>query len=173
MKKFILRYGITAGIFLAAFLAISMYFASRNSGNSTGTGEIIGFSAMISAMGICMWMASSGYMRETGDRRYLPLMWMNLGIGIIASLFYLLGWALTYKFIYPDFVQDFMDSLDRGLQSGKVSKATYDEYSANMKLYDQPVYFILFTLMEIVPVAVPLALLVSFITRLANKSPQR
>lgn len=173
MNKLILRFGLISGLFLGLLMAISFYFASKNHGNMNGNGEIIGYSSMLVVLSICMWMAGSRYIRENGRSGYVKLWLINLGIGTIASICYLISWALTYHFIYPDFVQDFMLSLDKGYAAGKIPKSTYDEYSANMKNYDKPLYFIAYTLMEIFPLAVVMSLIIALIMYVAQRKTAR
>lgn len=165
MKNNILKYGSIAGLVLAVFMFTSFFLKRNSCAEDMGTGIVLGYAAMLLSMGICMFLALNGFYKNNTLPSMGKTMLLCLGIGGMASLIYVIGWAFTYKFVVPDFATKYLGSLEQMVQKGKMTKAELDEAVSMMKDYDKPVYFVLYTLMEIAPVAIFLGLLLPLTTR--------
>src|SRR5689334_3940238 len=120
MKKHILLFGTIAGLVLAVYIVITFSVLASMDGEDFSGGEIFGYSIMTLVLGFCMVLA---LLRLKKDKIFSigKGIVVCLGLGTLASLFYVASWALTYKFIVPDFAIKMIASLDRQLQKGKIT----------------------------------------------------
>src|SRR5688572_24578865 len=101
MMKYILRFGLIAGIILMLEIIITFSLMKR-SGNMQGS-EVFGYSIMALVLGICMVLAMLRFRKE-GPAKIGKGIMLCLGLGVLASFLYVIGWAITYHFIVPDFM---------------------------------------------------------------------
>lgn len=160
MIKLILRYGLMSGILLSAFMVWS--FSNMQSNSSHGMQSVvIGFASMIVSLGVFMVLANLKHEKMTGAFRFKDSVTLNLGIAVLVSVMYLISWALVNHYIYPEFVEDYKAALGKQLHEKQLTEKGYREAMEMMANYPRPLYFIMYTLVEILPLALVLALVMS------------
>lgn len=160
MKKQITKYGLAVGIFLAAELIVTFSLIDKAKHDMSG-GLILGFSMQVLAFLTGMWLALKSYRKEVEIVKPLPAIGLCAAIAVVGSIFYVLGWAFTYKFIFPDFKEWMMNMYQSQVDAGKATQAEYTEMVSSMKNYDSPVVFTLYTLMEVLPTGLLLSVIIA------------
>ncbi len=173
MKKIVLVYGIIAGLIVTGMMVFSTgYFCAK--GDFEG-GMIYGYSAMILASSmIFVGIKSFRDKHNGGIINFGKAFKIGLFISLIASTTYVIGWLINYYFFMPDFMDKYAAvMIDKakasGISADKLAKETAQ--MAQMKeWYENPLFVILMTYVEILPVTLILTLISALI--LKRKTPK-
>jgi hypothetical protein len=168
MKKLVLVYGIIAGLIVTGMMAFSTsYYCTK--GDFEG-GMIYGYSAMIIAFSmIFVGVKSFRDKHNGGTINFGKAFKIGLFISLIASTIYVIGWLVNYYLFMPDFMDKYTAVMlakakASGISADKLAKKTAD--MAQMKeWYKNPLFVILMTYVEILPVAVVITLISSLILK--------
>jgi hypothetical protein len=172
MKKLVFVYGIIAGLIVTAMMAFSTgYFCTK--GDFEG-GMIYGYASMILAFSmIFVGIRSFRNNHNEGIISFGKAFKIGLYISLISSTIYVIGWLINYYFFIPDFMDKYAAAM---IAKAKASGMAADELAkqtaqmAQMKQwYKNPLFIILMTYVEILPVA----LLISLIAALILKRKQK
>src|SRR5690606_33371783 len=90
-------------------------------------------------------------------------------IMLIASSFYVITWLIDYYVFMPDFAETYAAHTLESLKSSGASQAEIDAQSKEMasfvKMYKNPLFVILMTYMEILPVGLLITLISALILK--------
>ncbi|TDB61136.1 DUF4199 domain-containing protein [Arundinibacter roseus] len=168
MKRIILIFGTIAGLLVSAFMvwSISTCYQSDNfEGN-----VFLGYASMILAFAF-IFVGVKNYRDSISDGTlsFKKAFLIGLYITLVASTIYVVIWLVDYYFFIPDFMDRYTDYV---LKEAGTSGATATELAkqkADMEtyksMYQNPLFVILFTYAEILPVG----LIVSLISALILK----
>jgi hypothetical protein len=168
MKKVVLVYGIIAGLIVTGMMAFSTgYFCTK--GDFEG-GMIYGYSAMIIAFSmIFVGVKSFRDKHNGGIINFGKAFKTGLYISLIASTIYVIGWLINYYLFMPDFMDKYAAVMvakakASGVGADELAKTT--AYMAKMKeWYKNPLFVILMTYVEILPLALVVTLITSLILK--------
>jgi len=168
MKKLVLVYGIIAGLIVTGMMAFSTgYYCAK--GDFEG-GMIYGYSAMIIAFSmIFVGIRSFRDKHNGGTISFGKAFKVGLFISLIASTIYVIGWLINYYYFIPDFMDKYAAAMiaktkASGVSANELAKKTAD--MAQMKeWYKNPLFVILMTYVEILPVGVIVALISALILK--------
>ena len=174
MKKVVLVYGIIAGLIVTGMMAFSTgYFCAK--GDFEG-GMIYGYSAMIIAFSmIFVGVKTFRDKYNGGTINFGKAFKVGLFISLIASTIYVIGWLINYYCFMPDFMDKYAAVMiakakASGISADELAKKTAD--MAQMKeWYKNPLFVILMTYVEILPVALVVTLISALI--LKRKAPKQ
>jgi Protein of unknown function (DUF4199) len=168
MKKIVLVCGSIAGLIVAAMMFISMavYHKEGNFDN----GMLIGYASMIIAFSL-IFVGIKNYRDKYngGAISFGRAFKVGVLIALVASTFYVVAWLIDYYFFMPDFMEKYAAySIDKlkaaGASAEKIAEEA-KEMAFFSDMYKNPLFVILFTFIEILPVG----LLVSLIAALVLK----
>ena len=168
MKKVVLVYGIIAGLIVAGMMAFSTgYYCAK--GDFEG-GMIYGYSAMIIAFSMIFVGTKSFRDKYNGGTiAFGKAFKIGFLITLIASTIYVLGWLVNYYFFIPDFMDKYAAAMlnkakASGISADELTKITAD--MAQMKeWYKNPLFVILMTYVEILPIGLVVALISALILK--------
>lgn len=168
MKKVVFVYGIIAGLIVAGMMAFSTgYYCAR--GDFEG-GMIYGYSAMIIAFSmIFVGIKSFRDKYNDGTIRFGKAFKVGFLITLIASTIYVLGWLINYYLFIPDFMDKYAAAMiakakTSGISAEELAKKTAE--MAQMKeWYKNPLFVILMTYVEILPVGLVVALISALVLK--------
>jgi hypothetical protein len=168
MKKLVLVYGIISGLIVAGMMAFSTgYFCAK--GDFEG-GMIYGYSAMIIAFAmIFVGVKSFRDKHNGGTINFGKAFKIGLFISLIASTIYVISWLITYYCFMPDFMDKYVAVMlskaqSSGISADELAKKTAD--MAKMKeWYKNPLFVILMTYVEILPVGIVVTLISALILK--------
>ena len=171
MKKLILRFGLLGGLIVGGILAISVAFGLLS--NHDGGSMLLGYASMLLAFSL-IFVGVKSYRDKQLDGfiSFGRAFKMALLTMLITSTIYVLVWLICYYFFIPDFMEQYVSSvLKRGAESG-MSAADQAKEAASMQQYIEwyknPLFVILLTYAEIVPVGVIVSLIVALILKRKN-----
>jgi hypothetical protein len=168
MKKLVLVYGIIAGLIVAGMMFFSTsYFCSK--GDFTG-GMIYGYSAMIIAFSmVFVGIKSFRDKHNGGTINFGKAFKIGLFISLIASTIYVISWLINYYCFMPDFMDKYAAAMTAKLQSSGLTPEQLAKETAEMaqmkEWYKNPLFVILMTYVEILPVALVVTLISALILK--------
>lgn len=168
MKKTVIVYGLIAGLVIASLMIVltSIYCARGEFDN----GMIYGYAAMIAAFSM-IFVGTKNYRDKFngGTISFGKAFKIGLFITLIASTIYVIAWQIDYRFFIPDFMDKYSAYMVEKLRASGASQTEISKQTLEMaqmaEMYKNPLFSILLTYAEIVPVG----LIVSLISALILK----
>lgn len=175
MQKTVLNYGLISGIIVSLWMSVTMLGFGCFSDENMEWGMALGFAGMIIAFAF-IFVAIKNYRDKFngGAVSFGKAFTIGLWISLIASTFYVVTWLIIYYNFMPDFMEKYAAKAIEQIQASGAPAAEIKEQVAelehNKELYKNPIFVVLFTYVEILPVG----LLISIVTALfLKKKPQQ
>ncbi len=168
MKKYVITFGIIAGIIVSAMMVYSIT-SCYNSLDFEGS-EVIGYSSMIIAFSF-VFVAVKNYRDKNngGVISFGKAFRIGLFITLIASTIYVLVWLVYFYNFVPDFMYKYTShAIEQAKESGLSAaelKAQTAQISGMSEMYKNPLFVVLFTYMEIMPVGIIISLIAALILK--------
>lgn len=165
MKKVILVNGLIAGAIVTTMGLISAYFCSRS--QNYDNGMIYGYTAMIIAFSmIFVGVKTYRDKYQQGAISFGKAFRIGILITLIASSMYVIGWLIEYYCFIPDFGDKYAQHMLDKLKASGASAAAIAEKTAEMaqfkEYYKNPLFVVLMTYVEILPVGLLVTLISAF-----------
>jgi Protein of unknown function (DUF4199) len=168
MKKIVIVNGLIAGAITAGMFLITMGLYHKE-GNFDG-GMWFGYASMLLAFSL-IFVAIIRYRDKynNGAISFGKAFRIGLYITLIASTIYVVTWLIDYYVFIPDFAEKYAASMIDKLKAGGASVAEIAKHTKEMnsfkEMYKNPLFVILFTYIEILPVGLLLSLIASLILK--------
>jgi F0F1-type ATP synthase assembly protein I len=168
MKKVILTYGLISGLIVMIFMIASTLLWYKKP--DLGFSEIVGFTGMFIAF-IFVFVGIKNYRdkHNSGNINFLTAFKIGTLIALIAACIYTLVWMVEFHFFIPDFMEKYAASSIEKIKSSGLSAAIIKEKITEMEemreSYKNPLFMIFFTLMEIFPIGLFVALISALILK--------
>jgi hypothetical protein len=172
MKKTVLVFGLIAGIIVTAMMLYSTISLSNH--ENFKANAVLGYASMVVAFAF-MFVGIKNFRDKYngGVVSFGKAFRIGLYIALIASTMYVLVWLVEYYFFVPDFMEKYTACTMRDARASGASEAELTEKAAEMakftEMYKNPVWVVLFTYAEILPVGLLIALISALI--LKRKTP--
>jgi len=167
MSKKVITFGLAAGAINLVTGFIFNLFWVENMDFSTG--EILGFTSMLLALTM-VFVGTKSYRDNEldGTITFGKAFKFGLIIVLIASLIYVIGWMLYFKYYMPDFNEKFLlysiEQINTNNDFTAAEKETQiTEMKSWMKSYENPLVMMAFTFLEIFPVGILVTLFSSWL----------
>lgn len=166
MKRIVLTYGTIAGLIVAILMSFSMWLC-MDSPNFDGA-MILGYTIMLVSMAFILVGVKRHRDRNLGGVISFGKAFLTgLYIALIASTFYVIAWLIIYYGFMPDFMDRFVDIMLTQAKESGISEAVYNAQVAEMnnmkEMYKNPLFVILFTYFEILPIGILVSLVSALI----------
>jgi len=169
MKKIVIKYGIIAGLITAGLMLATMPLFVKGTVKMEH-GLWIGYTGMVIALSLVFFGVKSFRDQHAGGKiTFGEGFLIGLGITLIASLFYIIAWEITFSRSGEWFMQQWStDEMDKLKTSGataaelQVAKQKWNEFS---QLYQNPLIRFGMTLMEIFPIGILISLFIAALLR--------
>ena len=173
MKRNILIFGLVSGLILGLFICSFNWLSTKH--NNITDNYITGYAAMIIAFSfIFVGIKNFRDKYNGGVVSFGKAFRIGLGIALIGSTIYVAAWVIDYYFFMPDFMDKYAAHIIKQAQDSGASPAVLSqkiaEANSMKELYKSPVWVILFTYLEALPVGVVISLLAALI--LKRKQPR-
>jgi hypothetical protein len=168
MKKNGIIFGLIAGAIVSGLMAITMTMCYAN-GHSNGS-MYLGYATMLIAFSM-IFVAVKNYRDKYngGEITFGKGFIIGLYISLIASTCYVIAWLIIYYNFMPDFMDKYATQVLAEAKAGGATAKELSEETAKMdsykQMYKNPVFIILFTYMEILPVGLIIAVIASLILK--------
>jgi len=172
MGRIIAVYGVISGTIVIIGMFISITFVADH-----GTmGMIAGYLSMLVAL-LFVFMGVKRYrdFNLGGVITFWKAFGVGLGIGLVASLFYILGWEVYMWRTGGTFMTEYIAKSVQDMRAAGKSAAEIAKFSTEMgamaEQYKNPLFRMALTLTEILPVALLVALVSAALLRKSSFLP--
>jgi NADH:ubiquinone oxidoreductase subunit 6 (subunit J) len=174
MKKTVIVCGLIAGLVVSAVMAVSIIACYNDPEKMMGDGGMImGYISMLIAFSL-VFVGIKNYRdkQSNGVISFGKAFKIGFLISLIASTIYVLVWSIEYNFFVPDFMERYSAHMIRQAQTSstpaevEAKVAQMNQYS---KMYKNPLFFVLLTYMEILPVGLIVSLISALILKRKNR----
>jgi Protein of unknown function (DUF4199) len=170
MKKNVLVFGLISGALISIFMSGSMIYMSKNPNAEHGTSSmVVGFLSMIIAFSL-IFVAVKTYRdkQNGGVVGFGKAFLMGVLIALIGSTMYVITWAFVHHYYLPDFMEKYAAAMIENARATSTPEEL-QKFTVKMneqkEMYKNPVWFSLFTYMEILPVGLIVALISALILK--------
>jgi hypothetical protein len=173
MKKIVLIYGLIAGLVSCAGYMIMLGDKDINFDN----GMIYGYASMLIAFAL-IFVATNQYRKQNGGTiTFGKAFLIGLYISLIASSIYVLVWLITYYNFHPDFADKYaayiIDKMKAdGATPNAIKRATVEMEDFKI-MYKKPLYAILMTYAEILPLSLIISLISAGVYSLISSNKKK
>ncbi len=167
MKKNILVFGLISGLTLSILMVVFMAITQHE---NYELGMILGYTSMLLAFSF-VFVGVKNYRDKYNDGviNFGKAFKIGILIALISSTFYVLTWLVEYYCFMPDFMDTFAKHTIETMQASGAPQAEIDATMAEMagykEMYKNPIFVILLTYMEVLPVALIATLLTALILK--------
>lgn len=172
MGRIIAVYGVIAGVIVAIGMFINMNFIASHG----AMGMVAGYLSMLVAL-IFVFLGVKRY-RDVdlgGVIGFWKALGVGLGIGLVASVFYILGWELYMWQTGGTYLTDYIARTVEDMRAAGTPAAEIAKFSADMgamsERYKNPLFRMALTLTEILPVALLVSIVSAALLRRSSFMP--
>ena len=162
MKKTILTYGLIAGALISTFMIYMAYLFHKDPNMKSN--EILGYGSMILSFSM-IFVGVKNYRDNysEGIISFGNALKIGLLITLVASTMYVITWLIYYYCFIPDFIDKYITHVMNEAQAQGLSQVELDkkaaEFTSFKEMYKNPLFAILMTYAEIVPVGIVISLI--------------
>ena len=155
MKKNVLVFGLISGAIISVLMSIFMTINSCS--ENYDLGMLLGYGSMILAFSF-VFVGIKNFRDKYNDGliNFGKAFKIGVLIALISSTFYVLTWLVMYYCFMPDFMDNYVANILKGMQDSGASQIEIDKTIAEMngykEMYKNPIFVILLTYMEVLPV---------------------
>jgi hypothetical protein len=170
MKKIVIACGLIAGFISIIWVVTSMVLQMKN--HDFDNGMIWGYAGMILAFSLIFVGIKKYWDSQGGVVSFGKAFRIGFFITLIASTVYVVVWLIDLYFFMPDFADQYATyKIDKMKASGATQvaiNAEIAEMNTFKDLYKNPLFVILFTYLEILPVGLLLSLIAALVLKRKN-----
>jgi Protein of unknown function (DUF4199) len=174
MKKNVIVFGLISGLIASTTMAISMIYMSKHPELEAGTSSmVVGFLSMLIAFSLIFAAVKTYRDKQNGGIiSFGKAFQIGLLIALIGSTMYVITWAIVQNLYMPDFMDKYAEAIINNAKPNstpaELQKLT-EKMNTQKEMYKNPLFFTLFTYMEILPVGLIVSVICAFI--LKRKKP--
>ncbi len=172
MGRIIAVYGAIAGVIVAIGMFINMNFIASHG----AMGMVAGYLSMLVAL-IFVFVGVKRYrdVNLGGVIGFWKALGVGLGIGLVASVFYILGWELYMWQTGGTYLTDYIARTVEDMRAAGTPASEIAKFSADMgamaERYKNPLFRMALTLTEILPVALLVSIVSAALLRRSSFMP--
>lgn len=168
MKKNVLVFGLIAGTIVSAVMMGSM--AILGTDQMMNGGMVLGYASMVVAFSfVFVGIRNFRNHYNQGVISFGKAFQIGLYISLIASSMYVITWLIDYYCFIPDFMDKYTAHVLAEAKAAGTSAADLAKQTAEMdkykEMYKNPVFVVLLTYAEVLPVGLLLTLISAFILK--------
>ncbi|MCF6406906.1 DUF4199 domain-containing protein [Chitinophaga filiformis] len=169
MKKNVLIFGLISGLIITTMMVATSLSCYNNPEGFKGN-EVVGYAGMLIAFAF-IFVGIKNYRDRynQGTITFGKAFKVGFYIALVASTFYVLTWLVEYYLFVPDFMDKYTAHV---MNEARTSGATEAELAAKAKnmewyqsMYKSPIFVILLTFAEVLPLGIVVALISALILK--------
>lgn|SRR5690606_13463321 len=164
MKKTVLIFGVIIGAILCANMIVMinmMYNSTDFKGN-----DIVGYAAMIVLFSLIFFGVRSYRNKQLGGViSFRKAFKTGAWIALIASSMYVIIWLFYYYLFVPDFIDVYTDYVLKTCTTTEELAAKTTEMANFKEMYKNPLFVILITYSEVLPIGIVVTLISALILK--------
>jgi len=172
MKKNVLVFGLLSGFIITAFMLYSSLMCYSNANFKSS--EVVGYAGMLIAFAF-IFVGIKNYRDKynNGIISFGKAFKVGLFITLIASTLYVLVWVIEYYVFVPDWMDKYCTHMINEAKSSGVNQLELDKTNAQMnsykEMYKNPLFVVLFTYVEVLPIGLVISLISALILKRKTK----
>ncbi|MFZ2507636.1 MAG: DUF4199 domain-containing protein [Steroidobacteraceae bacterium] len=175
MSRIILIFGIVAGLIVTVPMGLLMTYAEPGHG---ATSMLTGYLMMVLALSLVFFGVKRLRDHERGGViRFVPALLAGLGISVVASVIYVIGWEITLVVTDFAFIDSYSTAAVEAVRAKGASAAEVAAVIAQMdefrRQYANPLIRVSFTFIEIFPVGLLISLISAALLRNSRFLPAK
>lgn len=176
MKKIVIVSGLISGCIVSVVMGLSMLAYHNNPNADFSKGMLIGYTTMVLAFSL-IFVAVKNFRdkHNKGVVSFKKAFFMGLYITVIASIMYVITWAIEYNYFIPDFMDKMYAPMVAKLKSDGASQellnAKMKELAEAKAMYKNPITFTLITFSEIAWVGILISIISALILKKSDNRP--
>lgn len=174
MKKILLVYGLIAGVIVSSVLVYSTVLCYKT--NKFEGNMLLGYASMLIAFSM-IFVGIKAYRDKynQGVISFGKAFKTGLFIALIASSLYVIVWLINYYFFIPDFMERYTDHMLKQTKASGATEAeivkTAEQMARYQEMYKNPLFVILLTYAEILPLGLVVSLISALILKKKTNGP--
>jgi hypothetical protein len=174
MKKNVLIFGLISGLIVTAVMVYSTVACHDNPDFESNM--VLGYASMILAFSM-IFIAIKNFRDKYngGVISFGKAFRIGLYITLIASTIYVLVWLVEFYVFIPDFMEKYAAHVIKEKQASGASLQEIQKQTSQMasmqEMYKNPVFVVLFTYAEILPIGLLIALISALILKRKGSAP--
>lgn len=156
MNKIVLKNALFGSIIVSALLAFVTIYMKANPEKEVSM--MVGFSGMILAFFFVIWGIKQQRDADHGVISFGKAFRTGFFITFIISTIYVLVWLIILYNYFPNFAEHYTNMAIQKASPEEVAKVT-EEMNSFKEMYKNPIWVILFTYMEILPLGIVFSLI--------------
>jgi hypothetical protein len=174
MKRTVIVFGIISGLIVSGLMVFNTIGCYNNP--NMDHSMWLGYLSMIIAFAfIFVGIKSYRDKQNNGSVTFGKAFLIGLYIALIGSTFYVVTWLFEYYLYMPDFMEKYTmyalkDAREHGASAKELAEKTA-EMAKYTEMYKSPVFVVLFTYLEILPVGLLVALISALILKRKSQNP--
>jgi hypothetical protein len=166
MIRIILIYGVIAGL----IVAVPMIWGMLTLTEETAPGALVGYLVMLIALtAVFLGIKQHRDKALGGVIKFVPALTVGLGISVVASVFWVVGWEISLALSGFDFPAAYSKSLLEAERARGASEADLQQVIADAEafatMYANPLFRVPITFAEIFPIGALISLLSAALLR--------
>lgn len=168
MKKNILLFGLISGLIITANMVTMSTVCNNNP--QFEANEVLGYAAMIVAFSFIFFGIKNFRDKQNdGVITFAQAFKMGFLMALVASTMYVVVWLFYYYVFIPGFFDQYIkhvlyEAKLKGLTEGEISEKA-KELAEYKELYKNPLFVILITYLEVLPIATVITLISALILK--------
>jgi ethanolamine transporter EutH len=173
MKRNLIVFGGMAGLVISIFMVVTTAICYRS--GEFNANMLVSYAVMLIAFSF-IFVGIKNYRDKynNGTVSFGKAFKLGISIALIASTMYVLIWLIDYYCFFPDFMEKYTTHVLKDAKANGVTGQELQEKTAQMasyrEMYKNPIFVILLTYMEILPLGIVITLISALI--LKRKYPQ-
>jgi ethanolamine transporter EutH len=168
MKKNVLVFGLISGLIVSGLMIL---FTSMHYNNPDFEGSmLLGYASMILSFSF-IFVGIKNY-RDKYNEGFISFgkaFKIGILIALISSTCYVLTWLVEYYFFIPDFMEKYTEHMMLEAEKSGISGLELDKKAEEMatykEMYKNPVFVVLLTYLEVLPVGLIISLIAALILK--------
>ena len=169
MKQLVLRFGLASGFVLGGLTAIMLPLCFTGVIDFAKS-EVLGYSAMVAAF-LFVFFGIRAYREEVsgGSISFGKAFQVGILITLVTCAFYVVAWEIIYWGFFPDFLDLYqartVETMRAAGESAAAIRASEEQMARFAELYQNPLFNVAVTFLEVFPVGLIVTLVSAAILR--------
>ena len=166
MKRIVLVFGMVIGLLFTANIGLMTYWMKHNP-DMTGS-EMVGYAIMVVVFSL-IYFGTRNYRDKVLDGQISFGQALKTGtlIAVVGASFYVVAWLVCYYVFVPDFMDVYAAHALKNCSPAELAAKT-QEMASFKEMYKNPLFVILMTYMEVLPIGLVVALVSALLLRTKN-----
>ena len=166
MKRIVLGFGSVIGLLFTANIGLMTYWMYHNP-NMSGS-EVAGYTIMVVVFSL-IYFGTRNYRNKVLDGQISFGKALKTGtlIAVVGASFYVVAWLISYYLFVPDFMDVYAAHALKNCSPAELAAKT-QEMASFKEMYKNPLFVILMTYMEVLPIGLVVALVSALLLRTKN-----